>query len=871
MRCVALCWRRDLALLPEGGGGGEGPARGARESARLGLPDGFKAFSPFPFSGVDQQAARTAIGNQEFYWRENFAKVGPGYLRAMGDVGASIYTAATGRTIVSFYFFSLGGINLYNLVAVFLDDGTAYQVNLLNANSVAAISTTPGTFYQSGAASLPACVQWGTQYLLIANNFKANCYYAWDGTLLYQAGSLAPTSNITYSGANYTSAPAVTAYGGNGSGATFTATVANGAVTNVVVTNPGSGYQNGDQVQLWFSGGGSDNTPLLTPVMSPGASVANATVTNGGSGYTAGTFPIAIVGGGGSGATGTYTVASGGSVTSVQFANGGSGYTSPPTLGFLGVVLSVSVTNAGSGYAAGTYALGFSGGGGAGAAGTYTIGGGGAVTSLTLTSVGAGYTSAPAVSFPSGGGTGAAATSAITGGTGAAATPILLGGEVVSSITITHGGTNLTGTPTLSFSGGGGSGTTAVCTISGGAINSVTVTNPGSGYSSPPLITLSSENNAAQATMDLMPTGISGSILETFQSRVWLATPYQSGNINNDGVFLVSAPESFTDFATSDGGLIYVSSDPYLRNKYVSLKQTNGYLYPLGDSSVSIVSNVQTNSNTNSTTNVTTVSTSFNYQNTDPQIGCGWRDTVQALGRTLIFANHDGVYGLYGGAVDKLSEKICRLFDGAVFPLNAQGAPVAGALTPSAAVCMLHELKLYLLLMTITDPFTGNQRRVLLCWDSKEWSIASQSPNITFIGTQEAYSNILAWGTDGTKLFQLFATPSSTLTKRLSTKLYGAEELFITKMSYGFYTQLSDMATPANGVTLTLTIDNEDQSYPVPASPATIESPAPQATVWGVRSGDIPGQMLGCTLTSTSPDFVLMQALIGYYDQAALA
>jgi hypothetical protein len=34
----------------------------------------------------------------------------------------------------------------------------------------------------------------------------------------------------------------VAASGGSGSGATFVATIANGIVTNVVVTNPGSGY-----------------------------------------------------------------------------------------------------------------------------------------------------------------------------------------------------------------------------------------------------------------------------------------------------------------------------------------------------------------------------------------------------------------------------------------------------------------------------------------------------------------------------------------------------------------------------------------------------------------------------------------------------
>ena len=71
---------------------------------------------------------------------------------------------------------------------------------------------------------------------------------------------------ITDGGSDYSSAPPVTAYGGSGSGATFTATVLNGSV--VSIQKPlRSGYEPGDVVQLYSTGGGSDSNAQLTAVL----------------------------------------------------------------------------------------------------------------------------------------------------------------------------------------------------------------------------------------------------------------------------------------------------------------------------------------------------------------------------------------------------------------------------------------------------------------------------------------------------------------------------------------------------------------------------------------------------------------------------
>jgi hypothetical protein len=79
------------------------------------------------------------------------------------------------------------------------------------------------------------------------------------------------------------------------------------------------------------------------------------------------------------------------------------------------------------------------------------------VSQVNVTAGGTGYTTAPTVTFTGGGGTGAAATATISGG-------------AVTAITMTAYGTGYTSAPTVGFTGGGGSG--AAATAIRGALNS---------------------------------------------------------------------------------------------------------------------------------------------------------------------------------------------------------------------------------------------------------------------------------------------------------------------------------------------------------------------------------------------------------------
>ena len=61
-------------------------------------------------------------------------------------------------------------------------------------------------------------------------------------------------------------------------------------------------------------------------------------------------------------------------------------------------------------------------------------------------------------------------------------------GGVVTTVTVNHGGSGYTSAPSVTFSGGGGTGASATATISGGLVTSITVTNGGSGYTSSPSV-----------------------------------------------------------------------------------------------------------------------------------------------------------------------------------------------------------------------------------------------------------------------------------------------------------------------------------------------------------------------------------------------
>jgi len=296
-------------------------------------------------------------------------------------------------------------------------------------------------------------------------------------------------------GAHYT-APVVGFSGGGGAGAAATTT---GAVDSLTLTSPGSGYTSAPTVA--FSGGGGAGAAATATIASTGL-----VLLSGGSGYTS--APTVVISdtppGTGSGATAYATL----SINSVTLINPGSGYTSVPA-----VTITDTLGGAGTGATAVANMVGstpisvtalqtavpslfatrqnkmivpepaFPVGNGHSAQPTYariqdtSITGwfGGPVAGLTLTTGGSGYASAPSVSITGGGGSGATAS-------------LTFFGAFVNGLTLVSGGSGYSSAPTVTFTGGGGTGASATAIFSG-TVSSVAVTAGGSGYNRMPAVT----------------------------------------------------------------------------------------------------------------------------------------------------------------------------------------------------------------------------------------------------------------------------------------------------------------------------------------------------------------------------------------------
>lgn len=353
-----------------------------------------------------------------------------------------------------------------------------------------------------------------------------------------------------------------------------------------------------------------------------------------------------------------------------------------------------------------------------------------------------------------------------------------------------------------------------------------------------------------------MPMGVAGTAIEIFLTRVWIL---------NGTVRLTSVAANGAYFATGNGGVSAENTDSSLRVRYTGLKAANGYLYMFGDSSCAYVTNVQTD---------TTPTTTYQYTVIDPQIGTPWRDSISPYGRSILFANPNGIYALYGSAATKISDPLDGIWNATVADFTT--------IVPSAGVSTIFGIKVFAITVRTMDPTTSTQRDFLALFDGKRWFIASQIPAPLFIAPQEIDSQLETMGCDGTRIYQLFDVPSTTLPKQILSKLWGGDFGFVAqKQALMFYAEVQNIN--GTSITLNLTLDTDAGSQPGTVSFS-------QALTFVNNGGGVLqfqnnalaylffqtsttishnklegyGLLLGFTLSTTSQDFVLMRAGIGY-------
>lgn len=521
------------------------------------------------FKALNTKANRTAIADEEFAWIENIQPIGYGNLKvvpAQSNVGITWSNTVT----------HIDSVNIDNqdYIMAFQANGGA-EAYRLSSNTVVTVANA-GTFSAAGVISK----QWKNERATIVDPEKG--YYTWDGANLITVG----------------------------------------CITNIGITNPGSGYTQPPLVTI--SAPNQTNGVQATAIAfisNAAGTITNITINNGGTGFTA--FPTITIdpptSSTGTQAQAVVTTLSNNSIAGVQITNPGYGYITTP-------------------------AITITGGGGSGANLTATLGSG-LVSGISITNAGTGYTSTPTVTITGGGGTNATAVAGFLS---------FANGTV--GVTITNGGTGYTSTPNVTISGGSGANAAATAIIAGGAVVGVVVTNPGSGYTSNPTVTISGGGgNGATATGVATTKANNG--LETFQGRVWIS--------QGRTVFYTAAGQ-YNDFSSISAGNLTLADDT-LHSNINSLLSANNFLYIFGDDSINVFSDVRVGTN-----GITT----FTNTNVSASVGTRRPGSIFPYFRSVLFMNDYGVYALVGATTTKISDALDGVFPNIDFSYPITGGQV---------------------------------------------------------------------------------------------------------------------------------------------------------------------------------------------------
>jgi hypothetical protein len=171
--------------------------------------------------GVNQQALRGGIEEQELWWNENLFTIGPSNLRSLWGLGPAIYTAPAGTTILRMFFGFIG-----YPTPQFAAPGPPYGGRMgwmfLSNGNVDQVDLDLGTVTQLGSIWTPISPQyWASAVVWRPRFFGAVAgqnggvlfgspkgLFAWDGQTLYSPGQNAP-GWLTDQGTGSTAPPTV--------------------------------------------------------------------------------------------------------------------------------------------------------------------------------------------------------------------------------------------------------------------------------------------------------------------------------------------------------------------------------------------------------------------------------------------------------------------------------------------------------------------------------------------------------------------------------------------------------------------------------------------------------------------------------------
>ena len=215
------------------------------------------------FRGINVKNNRTAIAEGEFAWLENTQPIGYGNIKIV-NAPENVANVAFANTVT---YMASANINNTEYMFAFQEDGSAQYVNIETntQGNLAAANTFSNANVQ--------IVQWKNDRILIID--PANGYKTWDGTNLVSIGSVGSVI-VNNGGANYV-APTVTFSPPDEVGgvqATGEAVLLSNTISQIIVTEAGTGYTSAPTVTITDSGGGSGANVTATLFNQSGTSIA---------------------------------------------------------------------------------------------------------------------------------------------------------------------------------------------------------------------------------------------------------------------------------------------------------------------------------------------------------------------------------------------------------------------------------------------------------------------------------------------------------------------------------------------------------------------------------------------------------------------
>ena len=215
------------------------------------------------FKGVNVKNNRTAIAEGEFAWLENTQPIGYGNIKIVNapDTLDNISFANTVTYMAS------ANINNTEYMFGFQENGQAQYVNL-ETNTLGNLAAA-NTFSNSNVQ----IVQWKNDRILIID--PARGYKTWDGTNLVSIGSVGEVT-INNGGSNYSNVTVTFSPPGETGGVTATgeAVLLGNSISQIIVTEAGSGYTSAPTVTITDSGSGSGANVTCTLFSQNGTGIA---------------------------------------------------------------------------------------------------------------------------------------------------------------------------------------------------------------------------------------------------------------------------------------------------------------------------------------------------------------------------------------------------------------------------------------------------------------------------------------------------------------------------------------------------------------------------------------------------------------------